>query len=380
MATSLSKYCIFLPLFIIAAKESNSQLTNIEWPAAIVEMHYNNSGPDVNEYIEIHHYYYNSPFYFPYVYDFINEIRFYDNLGVLYKTLPVNSMQIFYSGGWGNYGPHVFSYYQFPVGENFADEGKVELINLFNGVTVLADYVYNGAGITENRYIRPIAPRFFPDGEDETTPAGSSLNFCGYYYSTSWSTSIMASSYGSHNACLILPVNFTFFNYTIINNAVRLQWQTASESNTDRFEIERSTNGADFSKIGIVASKGASNTSTDYIYLDYKAAAVNFYRIRQVDKDGKASYSKVLSVKFKADNPLTIQSTIITDHLAININLQQQGINSVMVYDFSGRALINSTCKSGYNEIDVSNLSSGNYLIRLQTSDGKNYSQRFIKQ
>ncbi|MDZ4807132.1 MAG: hypothetical protein SGI96_02575 [Bacteroidota bacterium] len=138
--------------FVVTTKTSSSQST-IEWPAAIVEMHYNNTGPDMNEYIEVHFHYSENPFYFPCPCHILSELRFFNQSGLLYKTITPAMMSGFNSGGWGSgYGPHSFGYYQFAPGEDFADEGKVQLINIFNGVTtVMAEYIYNGSGITEQR-------------------------------------------------------------------------------------------------------------------------------------------------------------------------------------------------------------------------------------
>ncbi|MEO7983617.1 MAG: hypothetical protein ABI688_06020 [Bacteroidota bacterium] len=85
----------------------------------------------------------------------------------------------------------------------------------------------------------------------------------------------------------------------VTNNGVQLQWQIAAELNTERFEIERSADGVNFTKIGTVASSGSSNTTKDYSFPDNSPATVNYYRIKQIDKDGKVNYSKTLSVKFK---------------------------------------------------------------------------------
>ena len=375
VVTSLMKYCIILFTALLSVSKTYSQSV-YEWPAAIVEMHYNNTGPDVNEYIEIHQYN-EGRYFFPNGVQMFSEIRFYDNLGVLYKTLSVASMQQYFVTG------HTFYYYNFPPGEDFADAGTIRIMNATNGGTILADYVYNAAGITENRYFdAPVLQptRFFPVSENETTPIGVSLNFCGYYYNPDWTSYIMASSYGSYNACVILPVSLSSFNYTLINNSVRLQWQTSSEANTDKFEVEKSTDGINFNKIGTVASAGNSNTPRDYSFSDINPAAINYYRIKQIDKDGKAVYSKILNVKFKSGNPLTIQPTIVTNQLRVNIGLEQREIKGFQVYDISGKAILNFTGRSGYNEINVSSFSAGSYLIRLQTADGKAYSQRFVKQ
>ena len=193
---------------------------------------------------------------------------------------------------------------------------------------------------------------------------------------------LLPGTYGSlNNICYaVLASDNLSFNYTLTNNGVRLQWQTASEFNSDKFEVEKSIEGVNFNKIGTVTSAGTSNTPRDYSFPDTNPAAINYYRIKQIDKDGKSSYSKVLQVKFKNGNPLTIQPTIVTDQLRVNIGLEQREIKGFQVYDISGRAVLNTAGRSGYNEIDVSHFSAGSYLIRLQTADGKAYSQRFVKQ
>ena len=96
--------------------------------------------------------------------------------------------------------------------------------------------------------------------------------------------------------------------------------------------------------------------------------------------DGKANYSKTLQVKLKGANPLTLQPRVVTDQLRVNIELEQLEIKGFQVFDISGEVVLNAAGRSGYNEIDVSNFSSGSYLIRLQTADGTAYSQRFVKQ
>ena len=129
MVRSLPKYFIVLFAIITVTKKATSQISNIEWPAAIVEMHYNNTGPDVNEYIEVHFHYTDHPFYFPCppCYN-LDELRFFNQSGVLYKTITPAMMSFFNVGGWNSggttYGPHGFGYYQFPPGEDFADAAR----------------------------------------------------------------------------------------------------------------------------------------------------------------------------------------------------------------------------------------------------------------
>ncbi len=339
----------------------------------IMEMHYANAGPDVNEYIELRQ----SVNPYP-AGIYLGRVDFYDHLNILYKTVMLNDMQSFNMGG-GNY-----YYYLFPPGENFADSGRIEIMYTFNnvGYSTLTTYNYNSSGVSIIDQIWGHM-RSYSVAENESTLPNSSLNFCGTYGATSfigWDLLAMANSIASLNTCVVLPLEIHSFNYIVKNNSVHLQWQTASEYNTDKFEIEKSTDGANFNKVGTVASAGISNTAKDYYFPDANPAAINYYRIKQIDKDGKSSYSKTIPVKFKGGNPLSIQPNIVTNQLRVNIGLQQQEKGHIQVYDISGKAVLNFTGRSGYNEINVSGFSAGSYFIRLQTRTGESFTGRFIKQ
>ena len=84
------------------------------------------------------------------------------------------------------------------------------------------------------------------------------------------------------------------------SSTVRLKRQTASERNSARFEAERSPDGQRFGRIGEVAAQGTTASPTDYALLDEKlpaGTATRYYRLRQVDTDGKAAYSPVRVVQ-----------------------------------------------------------------------------------
>ncbi|MDO7850332.1 hypothetical protein [Hymenobacter convexus] len=102
-----------------------------------------------------------------------------------------------------------------------------------------------------------------------------------------------------------LPVELTDFTATAVKNVdAALVWHTATEKNNDHFEVERSLNGTDFAKIGQVKGQGNAATPTAYALTDAgigrKAAGLVYYRLRQVDTDGTATYSPVRTVAFTA--------------------------------------------------------------------------------
>ncbi|MDO7875687.1 hypothetical protein Q5H93_13160 [Hymenobacter sp. ASUV-10] len=96
-----------------------------------------------------------------------------------------------------------------------------------------------------------------------------------------------------------LPVELLTFTATAEGRAARLRWRTASERNSATFEVQRSADGAAFAKIGKVAAQGTKADPTSYTFLDSTIPPTHqptYYRLRQVDLDGTASYSPVRAV------------------------------------------------------------------------------------
>jgi hypothetical protein len=85
-----------------------------------------------------------------------------------------------------------------------------------------------------------------------------------------------------------LPVTLTQFSATCETENTTIEWQTASEQNSDVFVIERSENGKDWSTVDEVAAAGNSNTMINYMYKDYgRSRGLNYYQLQQIDVDGK---------------------------------------------------------------------------------------------
>lgn len=94
-----------------------------------------------------------------------------------------------------------------------------------------------------------------------------------------------------------LPVEFTQFTGNAYDEGIALHWTTAQETNNGRFEIERSADGQRFRKIGDVAALSEKNYPTHYAFEDsYPFPGENYYRLHQVDLDGKSAYSETIRV------------------------------------------------------------------------------------
>jgi hypothetical protein len=343
-----------------------------EWPAVIVELHYNNTGTDVNEYIEIHQSSGGLIGMIPF-----DTVLFYDGSGTLYKTLPIGQMQSFTSS------IHHFYYYVFPSNENMADDGRIQISGWISGAHQLISVnTYTGSSFQVTDYTPgPGSPttRSFSVGENESTLVNFSLNFCDFYYSPGWNISSMATTIGSLNACLILPVSLNSFSYTINDKKVNLTWEIASENNNKEFIVERSANGTDFQPIGHLPGAGNSSVTKQYGFTDNSPGYINYYRLTQLDFDGRSNQSKILYVKVPKASPLQLIQTIVNTDLRYQVS---PGFNesSLEIYDMNGRTLYKAASRQGTQHINLSGWAVGKYLMRLITNDGQIYTSQFIKQ
>lgn len=98
-----------------------------------------------------------------------------------------------------------------------------------------------------------------------------------------------------------LPVEMFDLKYTVKDNEVVLSWKTASEINNSHFEIERGSGVESFKKLGQLSGAGNSSDELSYSFTDEDPLTENFYRIKQVDFDGKYKYSATLRVSIEGD-------------------------------------------------------------------------------
>lgn len=97
-----------------------------------------------------------------------------------------------------------------------------------------------------------------------------------------------------------LPVSLIDFSVKKNQENISLTWATASEQNNNYFEVERSSDGVTFKSIGKVKGNGTSTDLNSYHLIDHNPfSGVNYYRIKQVDYDGKEIYYKIISLDYK---------------------------------------------------------------------------------
>ena len=141
-------------------------------------------------------------------------------------------------------------------------------------------------------------------------------------------------------ATTVFPVEWTYFNASEMDeNTVQLKWGTASETNNDKFIIERSTDGKVFSDIDEVFGAGTTTQSKDYYFIDNKLprSQMLYYRIKQVDYDGAMNYSKVLFVQMKNQGDVSIGPISFNQKIGrLPIQSTKNGEAEIKIFDARG--------------------------------------------
>ncbi|GAB3861420.1 hypothetical protein GCM10028822_40860 [Hymenobacter terrigena] len=183
-----------------------------------------------------------------------------------------------------------------------------------------------------------------------------------------------------------LPVGLTRFAANARQADADLNWATATEQNNDAFEIERSTDGNAFERMGTVRGHGTTTSAQTYAYTDKGAARFGttlYYRLRQVDVDGTAAYSPVQTVQFKADGYAAVRPypNPSTGSVVFNFGALPTGPYSLTVLDATGRVILSQQVPTGELRpaLDLRKLPDGPYLLHLQ-GQGINQTMHMTKQ
>jgi len=183
-------------------------------------------------------------------------------------------------------------------------------------------------------------------------------------------------SIGSVNlATAPLPVELISFTATPDQDGVVLKWATASELNNEYFEVESSIDGKNWSVVTKVDGQGTKTTRTDYLQLDATPyLGISYYRLKQVDFDGKSSYSNVVQVDFHNAIKLTVSPNPSNGSNTVKLKLNAVPSGSqllIRVTSLQGIELVRHQIQlteknSVEQQLDVKGLANGTYLITAE--------------
>ncbi len=186
-----------------------------------------------------------------------------------------------------------------------------------------------------------------------------------------------------------LPVELLYCRASFQTNHVFLEWATATEYKNSHFDVERSENGLEFTKIGDVAAVEHSKTKSFYFFEDINILNQKFsklfYRLKQIDFDGHYKYSKAVTINnsyFHHEN-IIISPNPFTEKIHIDFKISYQDNIIIKLYDINGQLLMMQPWinKENNNKIEIgemAHLPAGIYFIEL-TGNSVSILEKIIK-
>lgn len=206
----------------------------------------------------------------------------------------------------------------------------------------------------------------------------SILNAQGIYSETIKQASFIRPEAVTENFVLGYAGTFTGFDIKKTNNGVQLLWKVSDWELLSHFDIQKSSNGKQFTTIG---SLGA-NQKEEYRFVDREpVTSPVYFRIKSIGRDGTVFYSSVISAgtdlgnimiayPMPAQNEITVQHALVVDKGQISVHTQEG--NLVMAVPLCSGAM--------QTALDLSYLKTGVYLLRFDTGNGKVETTRIVKQ
>jgi hypothetical protein len=230
---------------------------------------------------------------------------------------------------------------------------------------------FNASGVLKLDF-GPFTPSV---GQTFTIVSGAS-SFTGAFTNINETPNNITASYADGIVTIVsttVPVELSRFDVKRQPKSTLLAWTTESESNNEAFHIEQSTDGKNFQTIGKVKGYGNSTIRQNYNFEhNTPSVGINYYRLKQVDFDGKTTYSPTRSILFGRKD-FVLKSTLVQNTLDVIVS--DEAALSLHIFNLSGQEVF-QTKAQGEQRIYVGTLPHGLYFIRTDMGDVA----RFVKE
>ena len=162
-----------------------------------------------------------------------------------------------------------------------------------------------------------------------------------------------------------LPAELVTFDAELMGKKILLSWLVASETNNDFFEIEKSTDGKTFKTIGEIAGRGHATTPKEYQFLDDPINGHNYYRLRQVDFDGRMEFSQIRTIRYVGEENAGFRVFVSNGQIIVQMENQETDGIKIKLFDSLGRLSTTDFLFSGENIISTRQLQTGVYFYRI---------------
>ena len=174
-----------------------------------------------------------------------------------------------------------------------------------------------------------------------------------------------------------LPVKFNFIKAFEKNQAIQIDWSILTEINVGHYEVERSSNGQQFTTVGQQQASRNNSDKANYSWLDISpGSGIVFYRIKAVDLDGKKTYSTIIRINMNSVvHDITLfPNPIIDKRLSFELGKMDAGKYDIVISDRNGSIVYSSSFNHYGGSISQSialppTVATGIYNLRIINND-----------
>ena len=238
-----------------------------------------------------------------------------------------------------------------------------------------ASYTNEFASASNTRTYTVLAARNLFTGTDQITFPATTTSVSSIIGAAN--LQFVVSTYAASGVCVVytyqngsLPVTLVSFSAKSVEaKTANLEWTTTAETNSDRFDIQKSHNGKQWSTIGSVKSQGESKTLAQYSFEDlHPSNGDNLYRLKMIDKDDTYAFSKITNVNFEGlPSLLNIYPNPAVSEIFVQTNGNEE-VSKVQIFNVAGQ-LVKEQAGS-IDRINISQFSNGIYSIQTTSATG----------
>ena len=159
-----------------------------------------------------------------------------------------------------------------------------------------------------------------------------------------------------NNITNILPISLDYFDVKLNGEKVAIEWRTASETNNDFFTVMKSYDASTFEIIGTINGAGTSTINHYYTFNDEEPQnGINYYKIKQTDFDGTATFSQMRSIKYKKKNVFLQVYPIPGTNVEITLKLWSLKSETItlMISDIMGKVYASGQIEVSNNRLEI---------------------------
>jgi len=180
----------------------------------------------------------------------------------------------------------------------------------------------------------------------------------------------------------LLPVNFVSISATENTDGVSIKWKAAQEQNIANYEVERSTDGSNFTTIATAKPTNTSSYTEEDANIPTNPTTL-YYRIKETGIDGSTKYSNIATIQLSINNyQLSIAPNPVQDKLNITLGNTASGNYNIRILSTLGKVVysnVGTLVTKGKLTLDATSLASGLYFIELTDKNGSKQLGKFIK-